>query len=747
MTRRVVVGLVWGLLVATVPPRSDAQPGPPGAQVRVADARTGAPVSDALVSCGGVSVATTDAAGVAGPITCTGLVQVSADGYLSFAFDGPLTGTREVRLEPAPDAAATEPQSYRESVEVEGQAPPLDAGVPAQFVVTAADLQPFRGALLDDPLRAMQAMPGVATTDELRADLSVRGSPFRQVGIVLDEVKSQLLMHTVRGVEQTGSVALLNGDMVASGSLAAGSYPQRFGNSLGAELVVRTKDGRGDRVRGRLMTSAIATTATLDGPLASHRVTWMLAARRSYASWIVRRIDPGVSGTFDFQDAHGKVRAQLGRHQHVSLTWLGGTSTYDEHGRRTSAFAIDQGRNRTQLVSAQWQATPTPSLLVSHRVSYVSARFRNTNPAGRELDEGRDRELLSRTSATWTRPGVTLEASGIAETYRVRGSAVRFGGTETGQTRAFSGATRRAGGHLHVQVQPLTPVHVGAGARVDHVAGIGTAASPWVQVSVALSTRWQVQAAHGRHRQAPDLLQRAGPNGGADLVLEGARHTDVGLHWQTGPWTMAVAAYDRRERDVLDTPGRHARIGADGTLVPGNPRAPWVNVLAGDARGVEMLVRVGTARGSGWASYARSRVRQTSPLDASRFPSAFDQAQMFTLAGSVRLSERWDASSTLRLASNWPFDGFFEARDNRTFLSDRRNALRLPTYARLDVRVRRIVPIGTRRLVLFGEAINLLNRRNIRQVEGSYDSRTLEVFRISERQLPIIPSIGLAFEF
>jgi hypothetical protein len=739
--------VAWGLLVTTMPLRAGAQPPSPEPVIRVIDARTGVPVADARITCDGQAVALTDAAGAAHGIVCHGRVDVSAEGYVSAVFDGPLGAQQDVRLEPAATGAVT-PSPYEETVDVEGQVtPPLDAGVPAQFAVTAADLEPFRGALLDDPLRAMQAMPGVATTDELRADLSVRGSPFRQVGIVMDDVKSQLLMHTVRGVEQTGSVALLNGDMVASASLSAGSYPQRFGNSLGAELVVRTKDGRDDRMRGRLMTSAIATTATLDGPLAGSRVTWMLAARRSYASWIVRRVDPDVSGTFDFQDAHGKLRAQLGQRQHVSFTWLGGASTYDEHGRRTSAFAIDKGRNRTHLLSAHWQATPSSTLLVSQRVSYVSARFRNTNPDGRELDEGRDRELLARTSLTWTGPGVTVEAGGIAERYRLNGTAVRFGGTESGQARAFSGRTGRAGGHLHVQTRPVAAVRLSGGLRVDQVDGIGVAASPWVQVGVALGSHWQLQAAHGVHRQAPDLLQRAGPNAGTGLAMERARHTDAGVSWQAGAWSVALAAYDRRERDVLDTPARDARLAADGTLVPGNPRAPWTNALDGNARGLELVVRYGARRGTGWVSYARSRVRQTSLMDASAFPSAFEQTDMFTAAGSLRLSERWDASTTLRLASNWPYDGYFEARDGRTFLSERRNGLRLPAYARVDLRIRRTVPIGTRRLVLFAEAINLFNRRNIRQVEGSYDSRTLEVFRISERQLPIIPSVGLAFEF
>jgi len=641
------------------------------------------------------------------------------------------------------------PPVVKETVDVQGTAtPPLDAGVPAQFAVTAADLESLRGALLDDPLRALHAVPGVATTDELRADLSVRGSPFRQVGLVIDDVKSRLLMHTVRGVEQTGSVALLNGETVAGASLSAGSYPQRYGNSLGAELVVRTRDGRADRMHGRVMTSLIATTATLDGPVPGlrDRATWLVAARRSYASWVVTRVDPDLGGTFDFHDAFAKVRTRVGRAQTVSLTWLGGASEYDERGRRTAAYALDIGRNRTHLLTGAWQATPSPSWLVSQRVSYVSARFRNFSPVGRVLDDGREREMLSRTSLTWTRPRLSVDASVNVEGFAIDGEAVRFGGTRSGLAESFSGRTSRAGAHVHVQGQPHARVQIGAGLRVDDVEDTGSAAAPWAQLAIALSSQWRLQAAHGWYRQAPALLMRVGPNAGVGLTLERARHTDVGLAWQHGPWSASATAYLRRETDGLDVPWRFAYRTDTGALFPGDPRAPWLNVLTGDARGLEFSARRQSATWSGWLSYAWGRVEQQLWEDTPAFPSAFEQRHLFNAMATTRLATHWDGSVVLRLASNWPYEGYFERRDGRTFVTDVRNGLRLPTYARIDVRVRRHVPLGTRRLIVFAEALNLFNRRNLRQVEGSLRS-TGEVVRIAEEQLPIVPSVGLAFEW
>lgn len=720
---------------------TSTQPDAGTVSVSVEDARTHLPLPGAELWCDEDLRATTDANGLARIPPCASVVRVTAAGFLAARLDPPVLDNTRVALQ-------VDVTRRTETVDVAADAPATpDPGVPTQFVVTAGDLEPLRGALLDDPLRAMHALPGVASTDELRAELSVRGSPYRQVGLVMDDIKSQLLLHTVRGVEQTGSVALLNGDMLASASLSSGAYPQRFGNSIGAELVVRTRDGRGDRFHGRVMASAIATTATFDGPLAGPRVTWIAAVRRSYASWIVRRIDPDLSGTFDFQDAHGKVRAQLGPRHHLSLTWLAGASTYDERGRRRSAFAIDIGRNRTQLVSGQWQATPRSSLLLAQRVSYVTARFRNTNPSGQLLDVGTERQVLARSSATWVASRMSVDVSGVAEGFRLNGEAVRFGGAVSGQRLPFAGRTRHAGAHAHLHVQPWTALQLGAGARVDAVGDIGTAVSPWVQAALSLAPRWTIQAAHGEHRQAPDLLQRAGPNAGADLAFERATHDDVGIAWRSGGWHLGGTVFRRQERDVLDTPRRDARLSASGRLVPGDPRAPWTNALTGTARGVELLARYSATRWQGWVSYTGGQTTQRSPQDDASFPSAFDQRHMVSATTSATLSPRWDASATVRVASNWPYDGYYERRDGSLYLSATRNAIRLPTYTRVDLRVRRTFSIGTRRVVVFGEAINLLNRRNLRQVTGSYNGATAEVFRISEQQLPIIPSIGLAFEF
>ncbi len=727
---------------------SAVEPQPP-VSVHVRDAVTGAALGDVVVACGAGPAAITDSSGMATLPGCAGPLDVSRDGYLPVRLDRPASGQAEVALVPARRAA--------ESVTVVGPASgQTEAGVPAQIAVTREDLAMLRSVTFDDPLRTLQQLPGVATSDELRAELSVRGSPFRQVGLVLDEVKSRLLVHTVRGVEQTGSVALLNADLLDAATLTSGAGPQRFGNTVGAELGIRTRAGRADGFHGRGMASAIAATGFVEGPVGTDRVTLIAGARRSYASWIVRKVDPDVSGTFEFTDVQGKIDARLSSRQSVSAGLLAGTSTYDERGRRSGSNALDVGRNETAMGTLAWQAQVGSRWIVRQRVAGISSRYRNANPDDRPLDRGTEHEWLSRSIVEWApAPAWSLDGAAQVQHFTSRASSIVYDPTSRDPEPevATTGTQTLAGGHLHARWSPHRAVTVGSGIRVDRVIDLETFAGGWVQGQVALSPAVVVTGAISRHGQAPDVLQRFGPAGTPDLVFERATLVDGGLAWRRGAWGVAANVYARRESDGLDTPDRQFRLTPDGRVTGGNPRAPWTNALSGRARGLELLVRrqsapgVGGIRWSGWIGYGVGRARYASDLDPA-FPGAFEQRHLLTVSATAQVGARWDVSGTLRLATNWPYDGWYETRaDGRVYLSAQRNDLRIPDYGRLDLRARYRVALPHGRLLLFAEVINATNAENLRQVSASIDPRTGAVGRLSERQLPIIPAIGAAYEF
>ena len=58
----------------------------------------------------------------------------------------------------------------------------------------------MRGVMLDDPLRAVQALPSATATDDFYSEFAVRGGTFRHVSLTVDGISARHLMHTVNDV-------------------------------------------------------------------------------------------------------------------------------------------------------------------------------------------------------------------------------------------------------------------------------------------------------------------------------------------------------------------------------------------------------------------------------------------------------------------------------------------------------------------------------------------------------------------
>ena len=129
------------------------------------------------------------------------------------------------------------------------------------------DLLALRGVIADDPFRAVHVMPTVATGDDFQAQFAVRGQGPAHIGIALDGVDTSLLFHTVRGLDDTGSIALINSDILDSATLQSGAHFQRLGSHTGARLDFTTREPSRDRLAARVALGATAATTVWEGPL------------------------------------------------------------------------------------------------------------------------------------------------------------------------------------------------------------------------------------------------------------------------------------------------------------------------------------------------------------------------------------------------------------------------------------------------------------------------------------------------
>ena len=261
--------------------------------------------------------------------------------------------------------------TYTERVEVTGdlfrQGEP---GVAAQQVLGSADLQNLRGLVLDDPVRAMQILPGVAATDDLYSEFSVRGSDFGRIGLALDGVPSRFLSHSVQGVEDGGSIGMINSDVLESVSLQNGSYPQRFGNRTGAQIEMTLREGSRDRTQARVALSGSSASVVGEGPVGRGRkASWLMSARKSYLDLLIEQIADDDAFAFGFTDMAGKLVVDLTARHQLQVSGLVGRATFDADQREVGLNDPLVATNRGWLGALSWRYVRGPDGSHGHNAS------------------------------------------------------------------------------------------------------------------------------------------------------------------------------------------------------------------------------------------------------------------------------------------------------------------------------------------------------------------------------------------
>ena len=729
---------------------------------QVLDARTGAPLDRVrvLVEDAGVSGLTADDGSFhLGGLT-PGLhrLNVSVVGYALFRTDVNVT----FGMAPTIIRLSEGTTAYSEAVTVTGdtfRSPPDP--VPSASILGNAELLNLRGVLADDPLRAVQVLPGVATGDDLRSEFTVRGSDFHHITFTMDGFASPYLLHTVRGVEDrgpTGSVAMLNSDVLDDVTLLNGGYPQHFGGRTGAEVDFRTREGSRQRNIFRVAVSGTSASAVAEGPIGSlGRGSWLVSGRQSYIDHLVRHLT-AHSVSFGFADAQGRLAYDVTPSQHLDVTLLAGHSQFLNEPGEHDIDDVYDATNAAVVGVASWRLT-RPAWIVTQRLLAAENHFRNENQQDVELDNGKDRQLAYRADAT-VRAARSFQIDAGAEVERRDDSRIRrrlaANRVSLAQLDDYSANAVASGAYASLKWTPAPRLTIAPGARADHWTLTGqTTGSPWVQMEWRAADGFVVRGAAGRYQQFPDFDKVLGASAGVGLVPERAAQYDIGAERRLSRTMRAsVTLYDREEQDMLRQFGNETRV-VDGRVVRRLASSKYENRLEGFARGVELSLRrmLPGAGFSGWFSYAYGRHRYHDVISHETYWGDNDQRHTVNAYAMYRHSDRLSFIGKLRYGSNFPIPGYYSKQQNPFgggdiyLLSDQRNTERLPFYARLDLRANRAFTWSQRRITLFAEVINVLNRANVRFDPPLISIATRSVSQPFDSMLPIIPSVGVLIEF
>lgn len=656
--------------------------------------------------------------------------------------------------QPAADAAAGTPPAI--SANEPTTLPPVRAGageeaLPPQTsktVITGTELRQVAGSA-GDPMKSLQALPGVAVGNDASSEPAVRGSRPSDNAYYVDFLPVGYLFHV------GGLVSVIHGDLVRQFDLYSSAFGPEYGDVTGAVLDVSLRDPRTDRVGGQVSISLLGADFLVEGPV-SDTQSFYFAARRSYFDLVLDTIDDEDSGVIisvpDYYDYQAKYIWKLGENHRLSLHATGAGDHLDFIVPAGSALAqkepaLEGNGNDDRSYGTQalvWDAELGNDTW--NKFALGQTQERNRSHIGTALDLDVDsrstflREHLGFQAGAAHRVTLGGDLTRVNADYDINGRKINCTEYEP-ECDITSAPLVHAIGTIRADIQnyfvkdrwqfadawALTSgLHHTRESYLDR-----TYTEPRFGLEWNWSPRTTFSAAWGRYNQFPDKNQVIDDLGNPGLWHLRATHTAFGVTQKLdNGWSWRTEAYYKKFSE----------------MVVGDPTLNYINGATGYARGIELLLKKDPiARWSGWLSLSLSESRRRNQVTGAEFPFDYDQPVIINLVTTYKLSERW------RLGGKWSY----HTGQPDTPIVDTNvdpgtgrirpeygpiNSDRLPSYHRLDLRVDYVASPKWR---FFGELINAYNRQNVSGYSYSVDYRSREPVT----QLPLLVSFGVTASF
>ncbi len=636
------------------------------------------------------------------------------------------------------------------------------------------DLQNLSTVLANDPLRAVQNLPGVTANQDFYGQFAVRGAPSSKVGVQVDGVLLDNAFHGFTDQGDLGSVSLVNGTLVDSTTLFSGAPPARFGGRLGGALQIETREGSRDERHTRIDVDTLSVSATTEGPIGDdRRGSYLVSARKSFLQYLMSSLKVD-SSTLGYSDLDFKLDYALTASDKISLTTvLGGSDVTRkaQPGMAQSRDFLTQGTGTQAFSTLRWTSVLSPQttsraqafwtlddqsqrnqdsdLLQSRRTSQFGVREELTHRLSEQhtLEGG---VSLLRRSTSLQENTLWNYQTGTLSTLLVPAAEFARSATETSV-------------HLQDTFSALDArLKLKAGARVDRSSATGQSVFlPRLDAIFTVQPGTQLSAALGQTAQFASMDQLYGKFGTPGLKAERATTAALALEQTLGDrWGLRAEVYERRESQVIDSPSTHFRLTSDGSYAVPQAGAVLTNDLKGYARGVELLLQRQSVNGfSGWLSVSRSSNRYTPGDGGTPFWGDQDQRTAVAAYGSYRWSNSLSFSATARYGSGTPVPGYLgsagtsvgEQGETRLAydLASSRNTQRMDSYQRLDLRVNKVIYGARYKLTLKAELANVLGHDNWRYYDTIYPAvgapQKVQVTR--NTTMPRLPTVGLSLEY
>ncbi len=566
-----------------------------------------------------------------------------------------------------------------------------------------------------DVIKAIQLLPGVQSTSEGTSGFSVRGGGYDQNLILLDEATVYSASHLM------GFFSVFNNDALKDVTLYKGDIPATFGGRLASLMDVRTKDGNNQRFSGTGGIGTISSRLTLEGPLGSEKLTYLVSGRRTYADlFLMMSNDPDVrNASLYFYDMNAKLNYRINDNNRLYFAgYFGRDNTSNEF------FGMSFG-NKT--FTTRWNHIFTPKLFSNFTLigSFYDYKLKNSIDDQMSI-EWRSKmqdygfkadfayhfnpsnKLLFGYNALYHNfvpgeGGGVGENSIFADVSQPREYALEHALYMSNETTIEDKLTLKYGLRYSLfqniangeEIYYLTDYTVTDSTRYSKGKFYNSQGQfePRVGATYRFNDIHSVKASYSRTAQYIQLASNSAAGSPLDVWFQASQNVKPQLcdqyaigyfrNFNDNMYEASVELYYKNMQNVVDFKD-HAQ------LVMNDNLDQELRFGKGKAYGVELMLRKNTGKLSGWISYTFSKAkRQVDEVNQNEwYRSPYDKPNNISIVANYEISPKWSISGNWVYASGTPVTyptGRYLIEDTYVPLYSKRNEYRYPDYHRMDL--------------------------------------------------------------
>lgn len=621
-----------------------------------------------------------------------------------------------------------------------------------------------------DVMKILQFLPGIQQGQEGTTGFYVRGGNADQNLVQLDEATIYNPNHLF------GLFSTFNSNSIKNVTITKGGFPSKYGGRLSSIIDISTKDGNKENYGIEGGIGLLSSNLTVQGPLEKGKSSFIVSGRRSYIDLLTKPFSPtGINGiNYYLYDFNAKLNYELGKNDHLFLSYFTGQDNADYIGASSLNFNIDFG-NTTSTV--RWNHVFGNKLfsntsfimndyhlaLATTQGKYYSVLYTGIKDVTGKTDltymPAPNHEV--KIGATYTYH--TLFPGAVSAKIPKKGNRLDVNRDSVPQRYSNEAAF-----YISDDIKMTDFVSLSYGLRIPVFYSQGKTysfAEPRLTTKFSINGTTSIKASYTKMNQFMHLV----PSSTASLPTDIWLASDPIVKPQTSKQfalgffknfkeneieTSVEVYYKTMDNQVLFKEGTQITLQSnlDDLLTFGD----------GKSYGVEFFAKKNFGKLTGWMSYTLSKTTQKFPeLNGGKeFPFTYDRRHNLSLSAMYDISDNWKISADFILYSG----SAFTLPAGKIFVSDEgslydniyydyttRNNSRLRMYHRLDVSIS-----NTKQKTIFGKkyerewafgVYNLYSRQNPYFVYLTTDYVTKKPQAKQVSLLPIIPSISYNFKF